>query len=135
MKSKLSTTFALLGVLAAGTAAAAVNTQALQSRAESTIGATTTSLITPAGTTGIDPATQVIQLDASVSPAAQAQAPVATAPATQTAASPTAATIPVTVPQAQQTAATATIAATPTQSKPTFNNEDDDDEEGDDDDD
>jgi hypothetical protein len=130
MKSKLSTTFALLGVLAAGTAAAAVNTQALQSRAESTIGATTTSLITPAGTTGIDPATQVIQLDASVSPAAQA--PAATAPATQTAASPTAATIPVTVPKAQPTA---TIAATPTQSKPTFNNEDDDDEEGDDDDD
>jgi len=106
MKSKLSTTFALLGVLAAGTAAAAVNTQALQSRAESTIGATTTSLITPAGTTAIDPATQVIQLDANVS--STSQTPAAQTPAAQTPAAP---------------------------AQPTFNNEDDDDEEGDDDDD
>lgn len=60
MKSKLTTTFALIGVLAAGTAAAAVNTQALQSRAESTIAAGTTTLIAPT--------TEPVALDTSATP-------------------------------------------------------------------
>ena len=69
MKSKLTTTLALVGVLTAGTAAAAVNTQALQSRAESTIGAGTTTLVTPAEASpiAVAPATAVIPLDTTVS--------------------------------------------------------------------
>ena len=71
MKSKLTTTFALLGVLAAGTAAAAVNTQALQSRTESTIGAGTTSLITPVAdpvVLDVSATPAVIQLDTTTTP-------------------------------------------------------------------
>jgi hypothetical protein len=71
MKSKLTTTFALLGVLAAGTAAAAVNTQALQSRAESTIGAGTTTLITPVAdpvVLDVSATPDVIQLDTATTP-------------------------------------------------------------------
>lgn len=71
MKSKLTTTFALLGVLAAGTAAAAVNTQALQSRAESTIGAGTTTLITPVAdpvVLDVSATPAVIQLDTTTTP-------------------------------------------------------------------
>ena len=83
MKSKLSTTLALVGVLAAGTAAAAVNTQALQSRAESTIGVATTTLITPAeapAATVVTPTVETIQLDANVATTAPTQSVVAPKP-------------------------------------------------------
>lgn len=43
MKSKLATGLSLIGVVVTGTAAAAVNTQALQSRAEATIGSSAVS--------------------------------------------------------------------------------------------
>jgi hypothetical protein len=124
MKSKLTTTFALLGVLAAGTAAAAVNTQALQSRAESTIGAGTTTLIAPTGsipasvaTTSVDPATQTIQLDANV--ASTPATPAATKPAKKASASPSVGKVNV---------ANATSSA-----EPNFGNDDSQGDDGDDD--
>jgi len=47
MKSKFGTTLALTAVLLTGTAAAAINTQALISPTESTLGTTTTTLLPP----------------------------------------------------------------------------------------
>ena len=121
MKSKLTTTFALLGVLAAGTAAAAVNTQALQSRAESTIGAGTTTLIAPVSGTTVagDPATQTIQLDANVATTPATPA-VTKKPAKQASASPTV-----------EVASTATTPSTPAQ--PEFNGDDNEGDDGGDD--
>jgi hypothetical protein len=110
MKSKLTTTFALLGVLATGTAAAAVNTQALQSHVESTIGANTSTLITPITA---DPTPQVIQLDANVSTATPTTTEQKPAKKSKASASPKPANV-------------ATVTA-PTQ--PTFENEEEDEDD------
>ena len=120
MKSKLTTTFALLGVLAAGTAAAAINTQALQSHVESTIGANTSILITPITA---DPTPQVIQLDANVSPATQAPAAKKPAKTATASASPKPANVASASPKP------ANVATVTAQTQPTFENEEEDEDD------
>jgi len=101
MKSKLTTTFALVGVLAVGTAAAAVNTRALNSHTQSTIGAGTPALVPLAV---VDPSITPSQLDANVTQAPIASAPVkkaakkASASPSSSTASATATTTPTTTP-------------------------------------
>jgi len=117
MKSKFATTLALLGVLTAGTAAAAVNTQALQSNVETTVGSGTTTLITPTAdaTTVGGTATDQIQLDVSVAPTTDNQ--ISTEPTTTKSASPK---------------AKSSKAATAKKHKATSNSENEDGEDGED---
>ena len=139
MRSKFGTALALVGVLLTGTAAAAINTQALISPTESTLGTAATTLLP------VDQAVAVIPGQVQVSPGTPVQSSTASAPQAQVTSSPvtqqgTSATPNVATPVTNQpTASVASASKSPSvvygNPNPSNGDDDDDDDEEDDDDD
>ena len=129
MKSKFGTALALVGVLLTGTAAAAINTQALISPTESTLGTAATTLL-PADQTSAS-----VPVEAQVPSVAATtnQNQVVTSSQTQPSASPTADAVKVTT----NSTSIASTSSNPSvvYGNPNPSQDDDDDEEDDDDDD
>ena len=131
MRSKFGTALALVAVLLTGTAAAAINTQALITPTESTLGTAATTLL-PAEqavtTIPAAPATPVQSLSAS-----QSQDQVASSPVTQPSVAPTVST-PVTNQSATSLASASKSPSVVYRNPNPSNGDEDDDDEDDDED-
>jgi len=135
MKSKFGTALALVGVLLTGTAAAAINTQALISPSQSTLGTAATTLLP------IDQTIEVVPGQTSASPQTQtlsaspAQSTTASAPATKlpVSLSPTAGVTAPKQPSTSITSAASSPSVVYGNPNPATGDDDDDDDEDDDD--
>jgi hypothetical protein len=133
MKSKFGTALALVAVLLTGTAAAAINTQALISPTESTLGTAATTLLPADQTVVTVPGQTPVSSQTLTTSAAPSQNTVASNPVTQSSAGSTpTAGIPATT-QSSTSIASAPTSPSVVYGNPNPSNGDDDDDDDDDD--
>jgi hypothetical protein len=134
MRSKLGTALALVAVLLTGTAAAAINTQALISPTETTLGTVATTLLPPDQTVVTVPGQTPVSSQNLNSSASSSQNSVSSTPVTQSSANsiPTAGIPATTQPSTSIASAPASPSVVYGNPNPS-NGEDDDDDEDDDD--
>jgi hypothetical protein len=105
MKSKFGTALALVGVLLTGTAAAAINTQALISPSQSTLGTAATTLLPIDQAVAVVPGQQATPVQTSAAGQSQDQVVRSPAPKQNASAVPTASTPAINKPTASKASA------------------------------